>query len=131
MRVRNAIGHSNGLELKVKWNLGGTSWSAGGSTAGSIVSIGPGSGYPESIDFLSFNIVMAVGIVKYPVTIVSCCADNTISLEIPQGSNQNNFVITFTGPINSNSKSYVAYNTYTPTASISSPLSTTVGAQTI
>lgn len=80
VRVRNDIGHSNALELKVKWDVGSPSWSAGGSTAGSVITLGPGSGYPEKIDFFSFNIVMSIGSVKYPVKVVSCCADNTISL---------------------------------------------------
>lgn len=56
VRVRNEIGESNALTLQVKWSVGTTSWSSGGSTAGGIISLKKGSGYPPSIDFFKFVI---------------------------------------------------------------------------
>ena len=47
VKVRNAVGESNGLALAVYWNPGTVSWGAGGSTAGNVVSISNGAGYPR------------------------------------------------------------------------------------
>jgi hypothetical protein len=84
VQVRNALGSSDPIELKVKWNLGSNSWKYGGSLAGSIITIGPGSGYPSTVDFFKFNITLSLGSTQYPIKLISCCASNSISLQIPQ-----------------------------------------------
>lgn len=122
VKVRNIVGESNGLDLAVKWSLGTVSWSnGGGSTAGAIVSITGGSGYPSSIDGVVFSAAITAGTVNYPVNIISCCSSNSISFEIPPAINGTTFTITFTGPVTPASKTtYTTYSTYTPTANITS-----------
>jgi hypothetical protein len=80
VKVRNALGESNGLALAVNWNPGTVSWGAGGSTAGNIVSISNGAGYPSQIDGKTFSVSMRGGSIVYPLKIVSCCTSNSISI---------------------------------------------------
>lgn len=100
VKVRNALGESNARSLAVGWSTGTASWGLGGSTAGGIVTIANGGGYPSSIDGNKFTITLTSGKNSYPVNIVSCCASNTIQLELPPAANGTSFTIMFTGPIN-------------------------------
>jgi hypothetical protein len=78
--VRNALGASNSQSLAVKWSVGTTSWASGGSTAGAIVSLTNGGGYPSSIDGLKFSIALTAGNLSYSVNIVSCCTSNSVQI---------------------------------------------------
>lgn len=80
VKVRNLVGESNARSLAVGWSAGTASWGLGGSTAGGIVTISNGGGYPASIDGQLFAITLTSGSNRYPVNIVSCCTSNTISL---------------------------------------------------
>lgn len=46
VKVRNDVGESNGLALKVNWVPGIPSYNGGGSVMGNIVTFSMGSGYP-------------------------------------------------------------------------------------
>lgn len=132
VQVRNSLGASNPLELEVRWEVGSGSWKYGGSLEGSIITIGPGSGYPTTLDFFKFNITLTANSLQYPVSLLSCCQSNYISLKIPPLASSATFSLTFTGPKNIKSKSYAVSTSYTPTADIttaSSPLQ--VGTNTI
>lgn len=81
--VRNAIGGTNIKILEVKWNPGTVSWAQGGSTAGNVVTISNGGGYPTSIDGILFSVSITSNTNTYPVNIISCCTGNSMKLEIP------------------------------------------------
>lgn len=134
VKVRNAIGESNGLSLIVYWNPGTVSWGAGGSNAGNIITLSSGAGYPKEIDNKIFSVSLKSPGMVYPLNIVSCCGSNTISMEMPASPSGTAFTLTFTGPTNVVTKTYSTSTYYTPTAnitSLSSSLNTSVGAKNI
>ena len=134
VKVRNAIGESNGLSLVVYWNPGTVSWGAGGSNAGNIITVSSGAGYPSEIDGKTFRVSITSPGTVYPANIVSCCSGNNISIEMPAAPSGTAFTFTFTGPSNVVTKTYTTSTYYTPTAnitSVSSTLDTSVGAKNI
>jgi hypothetical protein len=70
VKVRNAIGESNGLSLVVYWNPGTVSWGAGGSNAGNIITVSSGAGYPSEIDGKTFRVSITSPGTVYPANIV-------------------------------------------------------------
>lgn len=131
VRVRNANGESNPVNLTVSWNLGTVSWASGGSTFGNIVNISNGTGYPQSIDGAMYSVAITAASKIYPVTIISCCTNNTIVFAIPPFPSNASLSIGFTGPAGRLSKTYSVSTSYTPTASIVSPLTVNAGSNTI
>ena len=100
------------------------SWNAGGSIAGGIVSLTNGAGYPAEIDGQTFAISLVSSGISYPLNIISCCASNAISFEMPAAKNGTAFTLTFSGPANVVTKTYSASTSYTPTANITEVIST-------
>jgi hypothetical protein len=129
--VSNSIGQSNPLSLNINWNPGRVSWNSGGSTAGGVVKITNGGGYPASIDGVIFAVSITSGPLTYPVNILSCCSGNSISIQMPPAPDGTSFNIIFTGPINSITHVYTTSNYLTPTAAITSSNNLTVGSNTI
>ena len=130
VRTRNAIGGSNSKEITVNWNVGTVSWSSGGSTSGAVVNITGGGGYPSSIDGHIFSVNISSGNVNYPFKLVSCCASNSISFEIPSAVDGTSLSIKFQGPINTVTKTYLVEASRTPTGTIdNNPYS--VGTQSV
>ena len=130
--VRNAIGGTNAKTLAVEWAAGTQSWSSSGaSTAGGVISLTNGGGYPASIDGVSFSIAITSGGLPIPVNIVSCCASNAVDLLIPAAADGTVFTITFKGPVNTITKTYTAATASTPTASLTSAASVSGGSNTI
>lgn len=125
------MGASNALSIAVGWSPGTASWNQGGSVKGGIISVSNGGGYPTSIDGKAFSITLTANSVIYPVTIVSCCTSNTVSLEIPAAPTGTAFTLTFTGPTGSSTKTYSILDSLTPTASITTAMPLAVGANTI
>lgn len=107
------------------------SWdSAGASTAGGIVTLSTGGGYPSSVDGATFSVTITSGLTYYPVNIISCCSSNTISIEMPAVANGTDLTYTMTGPVNTITKTYKALTSATPTATV--PTTTFAsGSQTI
>ena len=60
---------------------------------------------------------MNIDAVVYPVNIISCCSSNSITLQIPPAASGSAFTITFTGPVNTVSKTYLVLSN-TPKANI-------------
>ena len=54
--IRNAIGQTDPKTVTVEWVAGTASWSSGGSTAGALVSLTNGGGYPSAIDGKAFSV---------------------------------------------------------------------------
>jgi hypothetical protein len=133
IKVRNIIGETNALPLTVNWNVPTVSWNAGGSVAGGIVTIS-GSGFPTSIDGIIFSISLVSGTTTSPANIVSCCSSNTVTIEIPPAANGTVYTLVFTGPVNTNNKTYTLSSSITPTANITavtSDINQTVGPKNI
>lgn len=116
--MRNEIGGSNSKSLEIKWSAGTASWSSGGSTAGGIVTLSNGGGYPSKIDGKSFAVTVASSGVSYPVTVLSCCSSNAIQLEMPAAATGTVLTISLKGPVNTVTKTYSVQSSLTPTATI-------------
>ena len=133
IRVRNAVGESNGYDFSVSWQLGNLP-SAIGSTVGALFTLTGGSNYPNSIDGVAFSITATASNNTYPVNVLSCCSSNSITFEVPSAPSGTSLTITFKGPANSPTLSYSASNSYTPTANLVSVVadsSVVVGSQNI
>ena len=120
------------MTLSVGLSIGSRSWSSSGaSTAGGLVSFTNGGAYPASIDGLSFAVTVASTTMNYPVNIVSCCAANSMSLEIPAVADGTTLTISLKGPVDTKSKTYTASTAQTPMATITSSHSVSVGSNNI
>ena len=131
MVVRNAIGGTSAQALEVKWATGTSSWTTGGSTAGGIISLVGGGGFPASIDGTTFAITITSGSNTYPLNMVSCCATNAVSLQLPAAADGTAFTITMKGPVNTITKTFTASTSLTPTATLTSAASVAGGSNTI
>lgn len=129
--VRNAVGATNALTMAVGWSPGTASWNQGGSVKGGVISVSNGGGYPTVIDGKSFAITLTANEKTYPLTIVSCCTSNTVSLLIPPAPTGTAFTLTFKGPTGSSTKTYTVLDSLTPTASITTAMPLEVGDRTI
>ena len=131
MRVRNAVGGSNSKEITVKWEVGSISWNSNGaSTAGAVVSLTDGGGYPTTIDGFIFSVEITSDGNNFPFNVVSCCSSNSVSFEVPAAADGTTYTFTFRGPVNTVTKTYKALTSYTPTGTINNnPYS--VGTQTV
>lgn len=84
VQVRNLVGQSNPIPMSVNLSPGTVSWASGGSRAGGIISINNGAGFPAKLDGTLFAVtITSGGGIVHPVKVVSCCAGNSISLEVP------------------------------------------------
>lgn len=117
VKARNLVGESNGLDLLVNWNIGSLVSNLG-STAGALLTLTGGAGYPSSIDGLIFTVTASSGNNTYPVSIVSCCSSNSITFEVPSAPSGSTLTLTFKGPVNTPTLGYSVSTTYTPTANI-------------
>ena len=122
VKARNLVGETNGKDLSVLWNIGSLSSSLG-STAGALLTLTGGAGYPQSIDGVAFSLSAVAGNLTYPVRIVSCCSSNSIVLEVPSAPSGSTITITFKGPVSSPSVNYSVSTSYTPTADLFSVVS--------
>lgn len=106
------------MDMTIKWGLGTTSWNQGGSTAGNVVSLTSGGGYPTSIDGITFALTLTSPAATYPVNIVSCCTSNAIQIQLPAAANGTVFTLGFKGPTDTTplTKTYTVLDTLTPTA---------------
>jgi hypothetical protein len=104
------------------WNIGSLSSSIG-STAGALLTLTGGAGYPQSIDGVAFSFSATAGNVTYPVKVVSCCSSNSVVLQVPSAPSGTSFTITFKGPVSSPSVTYSVSTSYTPTANLVSVVS--------
>jgi len=98
--------------MTVNWAIGVPSYSAGGSVAGNIVTFTGGSGYPQTISN-GFAITITSATASYPVNIVSCCAGNNLTLQLPATPTATTTAlnISFTSPSNPTTpqiKSYIS-----------------------
>lgn len=129
VKVRNDVGESNGLALKVNWVAGIPSYNGGGSVMGNIVTFTSGSGYPTKLGN-GFNILVNIGGNNVAVNIVSCCTNNVLTLALPPSPPTKAITIYFKGPVGSYSTTYITDNSMTP--SILAPNTTfTPGINTI
>ena len=113
VKVRNDVGETNGLALKVNWVPGIPSFNGGGSVMGNIVNFTMGSGYPESLGS-GFNVLVNIGGDNVAVNIVSCCASNVLILALPPSQPMKAITITFKGPVGSTSYTYFSDDAKTP-----------------
>jgi len=117
VKVRNAYGESNSLQLVVTWNPGTLNVTAG-STAGGIVKFSSGAGYPSSIDGVAFSVTVSTSTTKYPTNIITCCTGNTLELEMPTAADGSVLVISFAGPVNTVNYTFYYSTNSTPAANI-------------
>lgn len=80
MNVRNNLGDTNSQPLAVQWKIGNVNYPSGGSTAGAIISLTGGSGYPTDLTNPQFSVTITVANITTPAKIVSCCSNNVISI---------------------------------------------------
>lgn len=129
IKVRNDVGESNGLALKVNWVPGIPSYNGGGSVMGNIVTFSMGSGYPSELGS-GFNVLVNIGGNNVAVNIISCCTNNVFSLALPPSPPTKPITIYFNGPVGSYSTTYISDNSMTP--SIVAPSTTfTPGVNTV
>lgn len=117
--------------MTISWNIGSASYASGGSSAGNIVSWTGGSGYPDVLGG-SFQITITSGTISYPVKVISCCAGNNLTLELPPATST--LSITFKtrfNPTSPNTKTYLIQTTKTPIASLISPNVIAQGVNTV
>ena len=114
VRIRNEIGESNGLNLRVTWSMGTPNYNGGGSLAGNIVTFSGGAGYPTSLGN-GYNVLLqgSTG-ANLPVNIVSCCSNNVLQLALPPAVNGTVVNIVFKGPVTTTNIRYIYQQTLTP-----------------
>jgi hypothetical protein len=83
VKIRNAIGESNGINLNIRWNIGSSNSSIG-STQGNIVSFSGGSGFPATLSSSYYvTVYNSANDVYYDNVVISCCSSNTAVIAIP------------------------------------------------
>jgi hypothetical protein len=123
VKVRNEIGESNGLALKVKWVAGTPSYNNGGSVAGNVITFTGGSGYPATLGN-GYNVLVKIGLSNVAVNIISCCVNNQLVLGLPHAPTGTTFSINFIGPVTTYSINYITQSALTPNITVSSSGST-------
>lgn len=110
--------------MNVSWNVGTASFPNQGSAAGGVFSFTNGLGYPIDLTNTAFSVSLSAivnnVVTPYPVSVVSCCSGNSISLVLPATAFNTKLTITFTGPVNTVTKQFTSATYYTSTATLSS-----------
>lgn len=118
----------------VTWQVGSASNT--GSAAGGVFTFSGGSNYPASFADTAFSVTVSTTsasnvVTYYPLTVISCCANNVFSLVLPATAIGTAISITFTGPVNSNTKTFTSSSALTTTATLNSSTPAPVGLNTV
>jgi hypothetical protein len=103
-----------------------------GSLAGSRITFSGGAGYPLDLSNKQFSVEAKDGKgVSLPLSVVSCCAGNSIVVEMPPGAHSTTYYIYFYGPVGSTRASYTPYRSNTGNLTLNSSSTVTPGQVTI